>query len=94
MVEDGEVGVGVLPEGEEGVVGGAGFGGVTGEGVGACETEMGQGADGFVGDHAAPIEDFLKFGGGLRALMSAEKSLASNIDGVEVGPEGGVAGDA
>ena len=55
---------------------------------------MGQGADGFVGDHAAPIEDFLEFGSGLGSLMSGEKSLASDIDGVEVGPEGGVAGNA
>jgi len=42
---------------------------------------MGQGADGFVGDHAAPIEDFLEFGGGLGSLMSGEKCLGlENID--------------
>jgi hypothetical protein len=92
LLEDGDVGVGIFPEGEEGVVGGAGFGRVADEGIGAGETEMGQRADGFVGHHATPIQDFLKLGGGLWSLMSSEKSLASNIDGIEVGPEGGVPG--
>jgi hypothetical protein len=39
--EDGDVGGGVFPDGEEVLVGGAGFGGVAGEGVGAGETELG-----------------------------------------------------
>ena len=94
LLEDGNIGVSIFPEREEIVVGGAGFGGVAHEGVGAGEAEVGERADGFVGYHASPIEDFLKLGSGLGALMSGEKSLAANIDGVEVGPEGGVAGNA
>jgi hypothetical protein len=39
--QDGNVGIGVFPEGEEVVVCGAGLGGVAGEGVGAGEAEVG-----------------------------------------------------
>ena len=63
MLEDGDVGVGVFPEGEEILIGGAGFCGVAGESVGAGEFEMSQGADEAIGDKAAMVEDFLKLGG-------------------------------
>ena len=41
LLEDGDVGVGVFPEGEEIVVGGGGLGGVTLHGIGTGEAEMG-----------------------------------------------------
>jgi hypothetical protein len=94
LLEDEDVGIGIFPESEESGVGGAGFGWVTCEGIGAGETEMGQRADGFVAHDATPIHDFLKLGRGLRSLMRSEKGLASNIDGIEIGPEGAAAGNA
>jgi len=63
LLEDWDVGVGIFPEGEKILVGGAGFRGVTGQGVGAGEFEMSQGADEAIADQPAMVEDFLKFGG-------------------------------
>jgi len=54
---------------------------------------MGQCSDGFVAHHATPIQDFLKLGRRLSSLMRSEKSLASNIDGIKVNPEGAIGGN-
>jgi hypothetical protein len=48
LLQDRDVGVGVFPEGEEILVGGAGFGGVAGHRVGSAELKMGQCPDRFV----------------------------------------------
>jgi hypothetical protein len=53
LLQDGDVGVGVFPEGEEIVVGGLGFGGVAREGIRAGEAEMRQRTQGKVDDNAA-----------------------------------------
>ena len=92
--QDGDVGVGVFPEGEESGVGGAGFWGVADEAIGAGETEMGQSADGFIAHHAMPIQDFLKLRSSWSSLMSSKVSLTADIDEIEVGPERAVAGNA
>src|SRR5579859_2948008 len=92
--ENGDVGVGVFPEGEEGVVRSAGVVDVSAQGVSAGQPQAGQRGNGFVKCDARPIEDSLKFGGGFSALMRCEVSFAANIDGIEVSPEGATAGDA
>src|SRR2546427_4496513 len=63
FLQDGDVGVGVFPEGEEVLVSGAGLGGVTGEGIGACEAEMGECAQREVQDDAAMVEELLELCG-------------------------------
>ena len=55
---------------------------------------MGQRADRFAGDHAAPIQNLLKFGRRLRSLMRSEKRFAANVDGIKICPEGAVARNA
>src|ERR1700732_3322651 len=60
--QDGDVGVGV-PEGEEIFVGGAGFGGVAGEGVGTSEAKRSKCAEGEVKGNAPVVEKLLELGG-------------------------------
>jgi hypothetical protein len=43
LLQDGDVGVGVFPQGEQIFIGGAGFGGVAGEDVGTGKAEMRKG---------------------------------------------------
>jgi len=54
LLQDGDVGVGVFPEGEEIIVGGAGFDGVVLHGIGSADLEMREHPD-----------DRLPFGGSL-----------------------------
>jgi hypothetical protein len=68
FLQDGDVGVGVLPEGEEVLIGGAGFGGVALHNVGACEAEMDERADRFSLYNSPMGENLLKFRGGLYTL--------------------------
>jgi hypothetical protein len=51
--QDGDIGVGVFPEGEEIIVSSASFRSVTLQSVGAGEAEVGQRADGLVGYNSA-----------------------------------------
>lgn len=71
MLEDGKIGVGVLPEGEEILIGFAGVGagsvgvgtlrGLGFEGVGTSEAQTRKRALGLVNDYATMVDDFLKF---------------------------------
>src|SRR6516164_499022 len=87
LLQDGDVGVGVFPEGEEILIGGLCLGGVALHGVGTAELEMGKCSDGLVNDHAWPIQYFLKLGCGPPSLMSHKKCRPSNVDGIHAGPE-------
>ncbi len=69
LLQDGNVGISVLPEREETLLHGAGLGGVTFQNVGAGESWMRQCADGFVLYSAAVVEDFLELGRCFAALM-------------------------
>src|ERR1700680_362025 len=99
--EDGDAGVGIFPEREEIVVGGAGFGacGVSIgtlqrlrlKRVGAGEAEMRQCADGFVAYNAAMVEDFLELGRGAAALVGRQISFAAHVDGIQSGRESAAA---
>src|SRR5690348_6759589 len=62
LLQDGDVGVGVSPEGEEIVVGVAALGNITGRSRGASEAQVGERADRFVEHNAAMVEDFLELG--------------------------------
>src|ERR1700680_977809 len=93
--EDGDAGVGVFPEREEIVVGGAGFGargfsigtlhGLSLKRVGAGEAEMRERADGLVVYSARPAEDFLELGRGFPALMRGKIRFPAHIDRIQSG---------
>src|ERR1700683_389075 len=85
-LEDGDAGVGIFPEREEILIGGAGFGSVALLRIGASEAEMGESADEVVHDDAEMVEDFLEFGGGFVALMRGEIGFATHIDRVQGRP--------
>jgi hypothetical protein len=60
LLQDGDVGVGVLPEVKEIRVGRASFRAFALEGIGACQTETGQRTKRVVRDQAAMVDDFLE----------------------------------
>src|ERR1700752_3750589 len=84
LLQDGDVGVGVFPEGEEVLVGGAGFGSVVLQDVGAGNTEMSERSPWGVEDNVAVVEDFLKLRGCLFALMRGEVGLAADVGWIQV----------
>src|ERR1035437_7080849 len=93
--QDGDVGVGVFPEGEEIFVGGecasaseVGIGagrGAGGERVGAGYAEMRERSGPAEPDDAAVIDDFLKCGGGWVALSGGEVRFPAKVSRVEAG---------
>src|SRR4029077_4761171 len=81
--EDGNIGVGVLPEDEEILVGSLGFGGITGHLIRARQAEMGQGGSKKIPQDAAMIEHFLKLGSRLAAFVLLQVGLAAKINGIQ-----------
>src|SRR5712692_776521 len=81
LLQDWDVGVGVFPLGEEILVGGACFGRVTLQSVGASKTESGQGCVGRSTDGRLVIENFLKLGSGLWALFELDIGQAAQVGG-------------
>ncbi len=77
--QDGDVGVGVFPEGEEILVGGAGFGVVSLEGIGTGQVELGHGVETADDVEPAMIENFLEFHGGFRAIVHLEVGAAAGV---------------
>ena len=72
LLENGNIRIGVLPEGKEILVGFARARFIAGKSAGASKAQMRQGADRFVNHHAGVIENFLEFRRGLRALVRGE----------------------
>jgi hypothetical protein len=85
FLQDGDVGVGVFPEGEEVLIGGAGLGGVTLQVVSAGKAESGEGIEWRIREHGAMVEHFLKFSGGCAALSELKVGLSAHIGRVEEG---------
>ena len=92
---DGDVGVGVFPEGEEILVGGErtdvgsiGIRSLRGsrlQGIGASHAQMRQRSRPAVPHDAAVVENLLKLGGGRLALSRRQIRLAANIGWIEAG---------
>jgi len=59
LLQDGDVGVGVFPEGEEVLIGGAGFRCVARENVGTGNAEMCQGSKRTIPHQRAAVEEIL-----------------------------------
>src|SRR5271167_3056187 len=76
--QDGDVGVGVFPEGEEVLICGAGFDGIARHCVGAGKGEMCQYSNGFIEHSSAMVEDFLELVGGFVALMRRQMGFAAH----------------
>ena len=83
FLQDGDVGIGVFPEGEEILIRGAGLGGVALQGIGAGKLEMSQSADWIILDNSAMGENFLEFNGGFASLMRGQIRFATQIRGIE-----------
>ena len=64
FVQDGDVRVGVFPEGEEVLVFSAALGGIALERVGACQAKVGQCAQVEVQPEASVVEQLLEFDSG------------------------------
>ena len=82
--QDGDVGVGVFPEGEEILISSFGLGGITFECVGAGEAEVGERASFARSCQSLVAEDLLKFDLCGRTIPGREQGLSTNISGVNV----------
>jgi len=75
LLQDGNVGIGVFPEGEKILVRSFRLGGVTGKRVGPAQLQVGQCADELVGDDAGVVENLLKLDSSGGALLSLLDTL-------------------
>src|ERR1700675_4959422 len=83
--EDGDVGVGVLPQREEILICGAGFRGVTLHGIGAGEAEMSKRPCRTIPQQPAMVEEFLELASRCLALLRAQVSLGADVHGIQAG---------
>ena len=83
--EDGDVGVGLFPLGEEVLIGGTGFGSVALHGVSAGQAEMGKRARGAIPQQPAMVQYFLEFDGSGCSLLRAQLSLGADVNGIQTG---------
>src|SRR5271157_230258 len=83
LLQDGNIGVGIFPEGEEVQVRSLSLGSIALHGVGSCQLQTGQ-CTNWVADHdSRVIQDLAEFRRGLGALMCCEIRLASHKDRIE-----------
>src|SRR5882724_6023754 len=80
LFQDGNVRIGILPSGEEILVGDAGFGGVSRENQTSRQAEPGHGHVRGGPESRFVIENFLKLGHGLRALFGVEIGETAQIN--------------
>src|SRR5579871_243619 len=83
LLEDGDVGVGVLPEAEEVLVCSSRFGGVALNGIGTTELKMGQRASNEVHHNSSVIQELLELDGGRASIVRQQVSFAAQIGGVQ-----------
>ena len=81
LLQDGNIRVGVFPEGQEIPIGGAGFGRVALHGVGTRQFEAGQCAPWEVHHQSSVINEFLKFRCRSVAVVQHEIGLPTHISG-------------
>jgi hypothetical protein len=83
LFEDGDVLVGIFPEGKEILIGVFGLGPVARGNICSAQLQVGQGAYRIGENDAAVIQDFLKFHSGLLPTTSCKVRLPPDIRGVE-----------
>ena len=85
LFQNRDIGVGIFPECKEVLIGGACFGRILLDSIGAGEVEMGQSTRCAVLHQAAVVEDLLELGGGRSALAVGQVSLATNVNRIKAG---------
>jgi len=95
LFQDGDVGIGVLPEGEEISAGGEGAGagrigirslrGSRLPGIGASHAQMRQRSSPAIPDDAAVVDNLLKLGGGSIALAGFQVCFTPDVCGIKAG---------
>src|SRR5208337_700521 len=83
LFQDGDVGVGVFPEREKILIGGAGFGGVALHGVSARQSEAGQCTPRKVRHQSSVVYEFLKFRCRSVAVVQHEIGFSAQINWTE-----------
>src|SRR5262249_13994739 len=86
LFQDGNVRVGVFPDGEEILIGGARFGLVACHCVGARQAEVSQAVHGRQWRHTRMINDFVKLPNGLRPLACCQMGQTTNVGLGEISP--------
>ena len=86
LLQDGDVGVGVLPQGQKILIRGASLGSVSLQYVRAPELQMSQRPNGFVEHNSAMVEDFLKLCCCFFALVGRKVALSSHIHRIQIRP--------
>src|SRR2546428_13950373 len=81
--QDGDVRIGVFPDGEEVLVGALGFRVVSRQSVGPAQLQARQCPSGEVHNDATMIEKFLKLGCGGAAVVCKQVSLAAQLSWVK-----------
>lgn len=89
--ENGDIGIGILPESEESIVGCSGLCCLARKRERAGKSKLGQRANRLVYHHAWPIQDFLKLRGRLSSAVSEKQSLPANINRIQIRSKGAVA---
>jgi hypothetical protein len=79
LLQDGDVGVGVFPEGEEVLVGGAGLGSVAAHRVGSTELKVCECTQRKVLYHAAMVEQLLELRSRRCAIVRQQVGLTAQI---------------
>ena len=80
LLEDGDVGIGVLPKGKKILIRLARRGAVAGEGVGASQTKVGQRCQRIIDNDASVIDEFLKLDGSEGTLTGVQLRNSSNVN--------------
>src|SRR5271168_2785068 len=80
--QDGDVGVGVFPEGKKILVGGPGLGCVTAEDIRTGQSQVCQRADRIVLNRTGVVDDLLELRSGGAPFSQLQISFASNIGGI------------
>src|SRR6266852_3226459 len=83
LLKDGDVRVGIFPQREEVLIGGAGPGRIAFESVRTAEVEVGESTKGKIYDDPPMVNELLKFSRCLSALATPQKSLAANEDRIQ-----------
>src|SRR5271166_2952370 len=83
LLEDRDVGVGILPEREKVLVRGIGIGSVALNGISSSQLQMRQCAYGVADNDPSMIENFLEFLDSFCALMCDQIGLATHIHRIE-----------
>src|SRR5690349_12830526 len=80
LLQDGNVGVGVFPEGEEVLIGVAAFGGRASKGIGSAQADMGKRISRCHRSQCSVAENPPKLGRGLLPSLSLKVNEASNVN--------------